>query len=317
MAEFYSAVTTNAGINLVTDLLVGEQIIFTRMVTGCGTYTEDDLERTNLQKADGLREPKQEFELSSVARETDSCILLKALFSNVGLTEGYRMTEIGVYAKKSEDDENEILYSLSVAKEPDYFPCYNGIAAVEILEEYYLTVSDAAEVSLYAGKGAVALIEDFEKFREEIQNQLKEIQASVDIAVDNKLIDLQKQIGNLSQLMTENKGCLVDALNEIAEVVKPLVEYGIATNQDIDDIIVGIYTDDIDWVTTLETASNRDIDAIISEVYEDSEETEEGIASDEDIDAIISGTYVEEDEEIEEEDLANKEIDKIIENSFE
>lgn len=317
MAEFYSAVTTNAGIKLVTDLLVGEQIIFTRMVTGCGTYTDDDLERTNLQKANGLREPKQEFELSSITRETDSCILLKALFSNAELTEGYRMTEIGVYAKKTEDDENEILYSLSVAKEPDYFPCYNGIAAVEILEEYYLTVSDAAEVSLYAGKGAVVLIEDFEKFREEIQNRLDEIQASVDVSVDNKLIDLQKQIGNLTQLMTENKGCLVDAINEIAEVVKPLVEYGIATNQDIDDIIVGIYTNDIDWVTALETASDRDIDAIISEVYEDSEEIEEGIASDEDIDAIISGTYIEEDEEIEEEDLANKEIDKIIENSFE
>ncbi len=315
MAEFYPAVTTNAGIALVADLLEGEQIIFTRLVTGCGIYTEDELARTNLQRAVELRQQRQEFEFSSITRETDSCILLKALLSNAELTEGYRMTEIGVYAKKQGDSEDEILYSLSVAKEADFFPCYNGIAAVEIIEEYYLTVSDAAEVSIQAGRGAAVLMEDFEKFREEIRNKVSEMQVNVELLVDQKMIDVQKQIGDLKNLMTEHKGCLVDAINEIAEVIRPLIEYGIATDQDIDDIIAGIYVDDIDWVTTLDVATERDIDAIIAGTYEESGEESGSVASDDDIDAIIAGTYVEE-EEGQEIDVTGQEIDKIIENAF-
>lgn len=317
MAEFYASVTTDAGIALAADLLVGEKIIFTKLVTGSGIYEADEITRTSLQKVTELKTPQQEFGFSSITKETDSCVLLKSLLSNIELTEGYRMTEIGIYAKKQDDEENEILYSLSVAKEADYFPKYNGIAAIEIIEDYYITVSDAAEVSIQTGKGAVALLEDFEKFREEMRKKMDEMSLNVEFEVSQKMIDLQKQIGDLTQLMTENKGCLVDAINEIAEVIRPLIEYGIATDQDIDDIIMGIYADDIDWATTLNTASDRDIDAIISGMYEDDEDDEEGIATDDDIDAIISGTYIDESEDEEIEDVTQKEIDNIIENSFE
>lgn len=318
MAEFYASVTTDAGIALAADLLVGEKLIFTKLVTGSGVYESDEITRTSLQKATELKTPQQEFGFSSITKETASCVLLKSLLSNVELTEGYRMTEIGIYVKKQGDEENEILYSISVAKEADYFPRYNGIAAIEIIEDYYITVSDAAEVSIQTGKGAAALLEDFEKFREEMQKKMEEMSLNVEFAVNQKMVDLQKQIGDLSQLMTENKGCLVDAINEIAEVIRPLIEYGIATDQDIDDIITGIYTDDIDWVTTLNTASDRDIDAIISDVYEDDENVgdEEGMASNDDIDAIISGTYVDEPEEETIEDVTQKEIDNIVKNSF-
>lgn len=318
MADFYSAVTTNVGLALAADLLVGEQIEFTRLVTGSGIYEGDDLIRTNLQKATGLRNQEQEFGFSSIEKITDSCVLLKSRLSNAELSEGYRITEIGIYAKKKGSEDNEILYSISVAKEADYFPRYNGMVAIEIIQEYYITMTDAAEVTIQA-RGAVALLEDFEKFREEMRKKMDEMSLNVEFAVSQKMIDLQKQIGDLTQLMTENKGCLVDAINEIAEVIRPLIEYGIATDQDIDDIIMGIYTDDIDWVTTLNTASDRDIDAIISGLYEDDENEgdEEGIATDDDIDAIISGTYINEPEDEEMEDVTQKEIDNIIENSFE
>lgn len=318
MADFYSAVTTNVGLALAADLLVGEQIEFTRLVTGSGIYEGDDLIRTNLQKATGLRNQQQEFGFSNIEKITDSCVLLKSRLSNSELAEGYRITEIGVYAKKKGSEDNEILYSISVAKEADYFPRYNGMVAIEIIQEYYITMTDASEVTIQA-RGAVALLEDFEKFREEMQKKMDEMSLNVEFAVSQKMIDLQKQIGDLTQLMTENKGCLVDAINEIAEVIRPLIEYGIATDQDIDDIIMGIYADDIDWVTTLNTASDRDIDAIISGMYEDDEDEgdEEGIATDDDIDAIISGTYIDEPEDEEMEDITQKEIDNIIENSFE
>ncbi len=304
MAEFYAAVTTDAGLALSADLLTGEQMVFTKLVTGSGVYDEQELLRPVLQKAEQIKEPRQQFEFSRIEKETDNCILLKTLISNVNLTEGYRMTEIGIYAKKQGEEGDGILYSLSVAREPDFFPCYNGLAAVEIIEEYYITVSDAACVSLQTSSSAAVLKEDLEKLKAEIQEEL-----------NKKIEDLQKQIGNLSDLLTENKGCLVDAINEIATVIRPLVAYRWATDQDIDDIIDEIYVEDPDWVAVIELATDSVIDEIIAGSYVDDHEEEcEDVISNEDIDAIIAGTYVDEQEEAD--DSTNREVDRIINNSF-
>lgn len=318
MAGFYPAVTTDVGIALAADLLVGENIEFTKLVTGSGVYEGEDLVRTNLQKATALKKRQQEFGFSSIEKMTDSCVLLKSLLTNKDLAEGYRIREIGVYARKRNDEDagDGILYSISVAQEPDYLPPYNGMFAIEINQDYYITVSDASEVTIQA-RGAVALLEDFEKFREEMRKKLDEMNSNIQIMVEHKMIDLQSQIGNLAELMTVNKGCLVDAINEIAEVVRPLVEYGYATSQDIDDIIAGIFEDDIDWVSSLETASRGDIAAIIAGTFVDEEETGgENMASSQDIDDIIAGTFVEETEDLENADMADQEIDQIIANSF-
>ncbi len=308
MAEFYAAVTTDAGISLSADLLTGERIVFTKLVTGSGVYDEEEIERPSLQKVSQIKEPRQEFEFSDISKETDSCILLKTLISNKDLTEGYRLTEIGIYAKKrrNEGDEGEeILYSISVAKEADFFPKYNGLAAVEIIEDYYITVSDAAEVLLQAGSSAAVLREDLEKLKIELLEEFK-----------IQFADLQKQIGNLSNLVMTDKDCLVDAVNEVAEVIRPLIEYGFATDQDIDDIINEIYVEDSDWATVVDIAANFVIDAIINDEYEDeAEEDSEGMASDDDIDAIIAGTYMEEEENVET-DSTDQEVEEIINGIF-
>ena len=312
MAAFNSAVTTDQGLALVADMIAGEQLVFTKLVTGSGVYDETEQERTSLQEVTMLKEQRQEFAFSDVSKVTDTCVLLKTLISNVDLTEGYRMTEIGVYAKKSGEEGDGILYSISVAREADYIPHYNGFVAVEIIEEYYITVSDTAEVSIQLGSGASVLIEDFEKFKIEIRNY-------IDLKIREAVGDVQEQIGDLSELMTENKCCLVDAINEIADVIRPLIEYSYATNQDIDDIIAGIYTGDVDWVTMIDIATERDINAIIDGTYEYDDGDDDTVISDADIDAIIAGTYVEDPEDIDGAGIGgvtDQEIDQIIENAF-
>lgn len=304
MAEFYAAVTTDAGLALSADLLTGEQIVFTKLVTGSGAYDEHAMTRPMLQKVLQIKEPRQQFEFSRIEKATDNCILLKTLMSNASLTEGYRMTEIGIYAKKKGEEGEGILYSISVAKEADFFPRYNGLAAVEIIEEYYITVSDAAYVSLQTNSSAAVLKEDLEKLKAEIQAELNQ-----------RIEDLQRQIGNLSDLLTANKDCLVDAINEIAAVIRPLVQYGWATDQDIDDIINEIYVEDPDWVGVIEIAADSVIEEIINGSYVDEHEEEsEVVVSDGDIDAIIAGTYI--DEEEAPTDSTNQEIDNIVNSSF-
>ena len=118
---------------------------------------------------------------------------------------------------------------------------------------------------------------------------------------------------------TENKGCLVDAINEIAEVIRPLIEYSYATDKDIDDIIAGIYADDVDWVTMIDIASDRDIEAIIAGEYEEDDGDDDTVISDADIDAIIAGTYVDDPDDIDDVGtvgVTDQEIDAIIANAF-
>lgn len=247
MAEFYEAVTTDSGLALAADLLVGEQIVFTKLVTGSGIYDAQDMTRPSLQRVWQIKEPRQQFEFSRIEKVTDNCILLKSLISNVNLTEGYRMTEIGVYAKKKDDEGDGILYSISVAKEPDFFPRYNGLAAVEIIEEYYLTVSDAAEVFLQAGSGAVVLAEDLEKFKKELEELLKqkieELQKKIDEAED-PFVQMTEETyippdkrskGTLYGLITDKRGLVIHSYDRyISGEEDPTVErtlYGMGTTE--------------------------------------------------------------------------------------
>lgn len=263
MAEFYEAVTTDSGLALAADLLVGEQIVFTKLVTGSGAYDEQDMARPRLQRVWQIKEPRQQFEFSRVEKVTDNCILLKSLISNVNLAEGYRMTEIGVYAKKKGDEGDGILYSISVAKEPDFFPQYNGLAAVEIIEEYYLTVSDAAEVLLQAGSGAAVLAEDLEKLKKELEEQLKkqieELQHKIDSA-EKPFVQMTEETykppsdrakGTLYGLITNRRGLKINFYDRyISGREDPAVErtlYGVEkverTEMELDDApYVGIYS---------------------------------------------------------------------------
>lgn len=208
MADFYEAVTTDAGLALSADLLTGEQMVFTKLVTGSGEYAEGELTRSRLQKAWQIKEPRQQFEFSRVEKVTDNCILLKTLISNAKLTEGYRMSEIGVYAKKKGEEGDGILYSISVAREPDFLPRYNGLAAVEIIEEYYITVSDAAEVVLQAGSGAAVLAEDLEKLKKELEDRLKQQIEELRNKIDSKKSFVQMTEGTYIPPAKRTKGTL-------------------------------------------------------------------------------------------------------------
>lgn len=238
MADFYAAVTTDAGIALVADLLTGEQLVFTKLVTGSGVYTDEDITRVRLQRAGELRQPRQEFGFSSMEKVTDFCVRLKALMSNARLTEGYRITEIGVYAKKPGDEGDGILYSISVAKEADFFPHYNGIAAVEIIEEYYITVSDAAEVTIKGRNGAAVLLEDFEEFKKEIWEQIADISQKMVVPfvqmTESTYVPLELRTkGSLYGLITNKRGLITEHFDRyicgMEEPSKERTLYGIET----------------------------------------------------------------------------------------
>ena len=128
MAIFKDTTITDNGRALIADTLANnKQIIFTRMITSSKIYEDS----TDVSKLTNIDEIKQTVSMSKISQE-GTRIRLNAVFTNSTVNTSYKIQTIGLYAKTGTG--NEILYSITRAKEPDVMPATNGInlATVEI-----------------------------------------------------------------------------------------------------------------------------------------------------------------------------------------
>lgn len=103
MNVWRNAVITDNGLNLLAKLTQGNALNITRAVSGKG-FVSPDL----LGQQTEVAEPMQELKFLTVYYpKVGECALPVAL-SNEGLTEGYKATQIGIFA--NDPDEGEILY---------------------------------------------------------------------------------------------------------------------------------------------------------------------------------------------------------------
>lgn len=121
MAVFKDTTITNNGKRLLSQALANrKQISFTKLETSAHQYGDD----INLEELINLDAVKQSVSLSSLVQD-GTLITIKGIFTNRDLREQYQVHTIGCYAKIN--DENEILYSITRAKDPDTMPAENGI----------------------------------------------------------------------------------------------------------------------------------------------------------------------------------------------
>lgn len=128
MAIFKDTTITDNGRALIADTLANnKQIIFTRMITSSKIYEDS----TDVSKLTNIDEIKQTVSMSKISQE-GTRVRLNAVFTNSTVNTSYKIQSIGLYAKTGTG--NEILYSITRAKEPDVMPATNGInlATVEI-----------------------------------------------------------------------------------------------------------------------------------------------------------------------------------------
>lgn len=189
MADFRNAIMTIGGAALLAATIAGTaRIKFTKLVTGSGSYSDQEKTKENLQMQSSLKAQKQEFPFSSVTMASETCVKLKALVSNATLEKGYYVNEVGIYAVDELDEEAEpVLYSIAIANVADYLPPYNGLTPSTITQEYFATVDNALEVTIQTKVGAVALAEDLEileDYFKEIEKQNNNWLAIVSDAVE-------------------------------------------------------------------------------------------------------------------------------------
>ena len=196
---FNNAVMTDGGARLLTRAQAGEiSIQFTRLAVGNGMYAPEDKAVENIQKQTALKSLKNTYGLSDVEKYSDHSVKATALITNQNpvtgqtlIEEGYYINEIGLYARPVGDgtdmEAGEVLYSLAVTAgdNGDFMPPYNGYNPAQIIQDYYVTVSNASEVTIAVDNDTVALAEDVIELRGKIET--KADQEEMEKLLENKL----------------------------------------------------------------------------------------------------------------------------------
>lgn len=176
MAKFNDAYLTDAGADLIAQSITdGIKIDFVRMEIGDGEYTEEEKSKDVLRKRTNLKNKRQESSFNSVEKAKDSAVKLKAAIDNRNVITGYRMTEIGIFAKASGDTTSDgVLYSIAVAVEPDYMPPES--TPITYIQEFYTKVGNAENVKITVSTGVYALAEDLAEVEEPIYTESEELE---------------------------------------------------------------------------------------------------------------------------------------------
>ena len=126
------------GVNVSGTTVKSDPFTFTKIMLGCGTYTEEQREESALKVMTALRTPKNNYPVSSVKKVNAENNLYKvaSIATNYNVTtetvlvaDGYNVTEIGIYARPS--GGSEVLAAIAVIDEPDYMP---GVDTEETIE---------------------------------------------------------------------------------------------------------------------------------------------------------------------------------------
>jgi len=158
---------TNAGINIINRAINGENLEFSRIKIGDGTYTGSE----DLKTFTELVGYKNSFNIS--AASVDGNVLkINATVSNENVRVGYQIKEVGIYGKVG---NQETLIAIATAINPDFLADRTS-APVTIIMEFYLTIDRASEINFTYSipDGVYVDIRTFDTGLKNIENKINQ-----------------------------------------------------------------------------------------------------------------------------------------------
>ena len=147
MAEWSNAIMTDVGNALQAKVNTGQtKLTFTKIKVGSGVNATNPLALTDVISS------KWETTNIIVKRE-GKIVSVDTFITNSGITEAFRMSEIGLFAKDS--DKGEILYAYLTDPEPDRMPAEGGSVVVSQELSIGMMFSNTGNVSLTVNMGAL------------------------------------------------------------------------------------------------------------------------------------------------------------------
>lgn len=151
MPNWNGLVLTKKGQLLQAKVGTGVVLALTKMKLGSGVLPNG----TSLEDLTDLVTPEQNVGIASKEVLTDQKICkISATITNVGLSAGYYVRELGVFA--NDPDDGEILYAVTSDSAPDYLPPEGVSTAVSQEFAVYIAASNASNVKVSIDPGALA-----------------------------------------------------------------------------------------------------------------------------------------------------------------
>ena len=220
MGYFNSQILTNQGLELLAAATAGTKVIFDTVKAGSGTYTAKEIAK--LPGATDLKDSKQSFPISAIEQESEQ-IRLRAVISNQGLSAGYDIRELGVFAKKEDGDSVLVAISIYTDDKPTYLPPFENTPVEMALSNVLAYSGDGTFDILYRSDAYVPL----DAYAETVKN-LQKTDADLNTAISNaetKLDAHAETIKELQKTDSDLNTAISNAetkLNAHAETIKDL-----------------------------------------------------------------------------------------------
>lgn len=129
-----NTVITNAGIELLKNALSGGTITVTAIKSGAGK-----VDVSALKSQTAVSSIKQSGTVQGVTK-TNETIKIGVLFSNTGLSAGYNMTQLGIYAKGSTG--SEVLFAISQSITGKEVPAESAMPSWSLVHNFYIKLNN-------------------------------------------------------------------------------------------------------------------------------------------------------------------------------
>ena len=258
MATFKRTTITDKGRSLISKSLSNEtKINFTRFESTEFIYN-DFVDTSKVLRVD----PVQNVKISEITRKNEK-VMLRAIFTNENILNTYKINAIGIYAK--DDSDNEILFALLIADNPDTIEKQQGQIVTSITIDLFFVLSDKVNVSLTVNNNAIATIQTINEFKSFVEtNYVKNIDFSTE------------QKNGIAKIYSETES------ESTAEKVKEVVKAG---NGDTQEVVNERPTGETVWSKLIKTLDHtkilsvRGLVKILSKFLKPATENEYGLVN--------------------------------------
>ena len=164
MATWDNVVYTTLGLNLMAKLQTGATLDITRAVGGDGHTSADAL--TALTEVTA----RQTLTLSNVVYKGSGQALLPVTLYNRGLTAGYPLRQIGIYA--ADPDDGEVLMMVAQSEQPDTIPSAEDSPDFVANFSFHIALGNAGRINVSYSLTDMATKADYVAYVEQIEGRL-------------------------------------------------------------------------------------------------------------------------------------------------
>lgn len=160
MAKYGGLTLTIAGRNLLAKALTGVELKFTRVLCGDGYLSADQV----IADLTAMVAPQRELPINSMTVTGVGTATIRAIVANDGLTSGFWVREVGLFAE--DPDDGEVLYAYANAGDyADYLPGQDGPDAVQFQLSLIAVIDQAAHVTAVISTDLTFVTQDELQYR--------------------------------------------------------------------------------------------------------------------------------------------------------